>query len=156
MAECKHGFEDSLCDICFPKAVVVPVKVPRPARPRTAGAGKTTKISAADRRLHHVTRVEDLPDILNDGQLLEQTAWGAEPPVSGFDRIVLVTTSLEITNHGGRMVGGDAEVPEPFPFSSVTLIAVANEPARDRVKAMVDEADYPTRVAVYPPWFAKD
>lgn len=156
MAECIHGFEDELCDQCFPKTVAAAPRVARPAKPRSTPGARVPKISATDRRLHHVTRIEDLPEILEDGQLLEQTAWTTEPPVSGFDRVVLVTTALEVTNHGGRLSAGGAEIPDPFPFASVTLVAVANEPTRDRVKAMVDDADYAIRVAVYPPWFSRD
>lgn len=51
----------------------------------------------------------------------------------------------------------DAEVlaSSPFPFESISLIGVANEPMRDRVKAVLAEAGgHAPRVAVYPPWFS--
>ncbi len=51
----------------------------------------------------------------------------------------------------------DAELlaPSPFPFSSITLIGVAHEPMRDRVKQLLtDVGGAVPRVAVYPPWFA--
>jgi hypothetical protein len=53
----------------------------------------------------------------------------------------------------------DAEVlaPSPFPIENFTLIGVANEPMRDRVKALLaDAAGTVPRVAVYPPWFTVD
>jgi hypothetical protein len=53
----------------------------------------------------------------------------------------------------------DAELlaPSPFPFDSITLIGVANEPMRDRVKQVLVDAGGPLpRVAVYPPWFAPE
>jgi len=53
----------------------------------------------------------------------------------------------------------DAELlaPSPFPFEGVTLIGVANEPMRDRVKAVLaDVGAHAPRVAVYPPWFAAE
>lgn len=40
------------------------------------------------------------------------------------------------------------------PFEAVQLIGVANEPQRDRVRALLDAADLRTKVSVYPPWFA--
>ena len=154
--ECIHGLDDGLCDVCFPKAVPEPSPGPRSAT-SPSGSRRTPrpKVGSADRRLHHVTRVDDLADILAAGQLLEGTTWSERPPVSPFDRVVLVSTSLRITQRGGRMIPGGAEVFEAFPFDEVALVAVANEPVRDLVKGIVDDADFETRVAVYPPWFAK-
>ena len=40
-----------------------------------------------------------------------------------------------------------------FAFDAVQLVGVANEPMRDRVRAMLHDADFATKVAVYPPWF---
>jgi hypothetical protein len=40
-----------------------------------------------------------------------------------------------------------------FPVSSVTLIGVANDRARDAVKAILQPLSVRTKVAVYPPWF---
>ena len=34
------------------------------------------------------------------------------------------------------------------------VLRVANEPQRDRVRALLDAAGVRTKVAVYPPWFA--
>jgi hypothetical protein len=38
-------------------------------------------------------------------------------------------------------------------FDAVQLIGVANDPARDRVRGILDAAGVRTKVAVYPPWF---
>ena len=46
-------------------------------------------------------------------------------------------------------------VRDEFPFELVTLIGVANDRARDAVKAIVKSSDFSTRVAVYPPWFMR-
>ena len=43
---------------------------------------------------------------------------------------------------------------DSVPFEAVQLIGVANEPQRDRVRALLDAAGVRTKVAVYPPWFA--
>jgi hypothetical protein len=45
-------------------------------------------------------------------------------------------------------------VPDAVPLEAVQLIGVANEPQRDRVRALLARAGATTRVAVYPPWFA--
>jgi hypothetical protein len=53
----------------------------------------------------------------------------------------------------------DAEVlaPSPFPLAAITLIGVAHEPMRDRVKQLLADAGGAVpRVAVYPPWFAAE
>jgi hypothetical protein len=49
----------------------------------------------------------------------------------------------------------DAEllIADEFPFERVTLIGVANDRARDAVKAILQESSYSPKVAVYPPWF---
>jgi len=39
------------------------------------------------------------------------------------------------------------------PLSSVALVAVANEPRRDEVRALLRSAGVSIKVAVYPPWF---
>lgn len=44
---------------------------------------------------------------------------------------------------------------ESFPFESISLIGVANNKARDEVKAVLQSAGASTKVAVHPPWFAK-
>ena len=50
----------------------------------------------------------------------------------------------------------DPEVlaPSPFPFESVVLIGVPNEPMRNRVKKLLASVgNHQPKVAVYPPWF---
>ncbi len=44
-------------------------------------------------------------------------------------------------------------VRECLPLDRVALIAVANDPMRDRVRAALGAAGMRIRVAVYPPWF---
>lgn len=46
-------------------------------------------------------------------------------------------------------------VRESLPFESVTLIGVANDKARNEVRAILAESDYNTKVSIYPPWFAR-
>lgn len=49
----------------------------------------------------------------------------------------------------------DAEllVPDEFPFTSVTLIGVANDKVRAEVRAALAEHSFNQKVSVYPPWF---
>jgi hypothetical protein len=49
----------------------------------------------------------------------------------------------------------DAEllVADEFPFERITLVGVANDRARDVVKAILQEGSHRPKVAVYPPWF---
>lgn len=96
MAECIHGFEDGLCDICFPRKQADPVgvaaKTVTRAAPRIA-AVRTRRLTTAPtapalapvppfstRRLYHVTHVRNLESILLDGAIKSQSA-GAEPDV---------------------------------------------------------------------------
>lgn len=47
-------------------------------------------------------------------------------------------------------------VPGQVPFEAIQLIGVANDPAKERVRALLAQHGLSTRVAVYPPWFATD
>ncbi|MEP6481908.1 MAG: DUF4433 domain-containing protein [Rhodoglobus sp.] len=70
MAECIHGLEVPLCDVCYPKTL--PEK-PRAARStpstRTPAASTTSRksVNAAEQRVYHVTHVRNLASILTDG-----------------------------------------------------------------------------------------
>ncbi|MEJ3405962.1 DarT ssDNA thymidine ADP-ribosyltransferase family protein [Rathayibacter sp. YIM 133350] len=44
-------------------------------------------------------------------------------------------------------------VPGVFPFTRVSLIGVANDKVRDRVRTELASAAHRPRIAVYPPWF---
>lgn len=60
--------------------------------------------------------------------------------------------------HDSDELRADAEAlaPSPVPLEALTLIGVANEPAKERVRALVGALPRSPRVAVYPPWFAVD
>jgi len=97
VAECIHGFEDGMCDICFPRVVAEPEPVTtasgtrtatrvkkstRPAGGRTVVApGTRVKLPPfASRRLYHVTPLRNLESILLDGAI-RSVAAGADPDV---------------------------------------------------------------------------
>jgi hypothetical protein len=74
VAECIHGLEIPLCDICYPKAA--PEK-PRTARvaaaPRVPRAGVVTtsrkSVKAGEQRIYHVTHIRNLEAIAAAGEL---------------------------------------------------------------------------------------
>lgn len=132
VTECIHGLDEASCDVCSPKAPPErPARTVRVVQPRRTEAPRTKKSSVVPRR-HLVVDIDELAAVL-DG---EDTGgeWRSEPPVTGFDSVVLVAPSDDV--------------------AGVTLIAVANEPARDRVRAALTGRQLP-RIGVYPPWFAR-
>ncbi len=46
-------------------------------------------------------------------------------------------------------------VPGTFPFSSVTLVGVANDKVRTQVRALLGAHGHSHKVSVYPPWFQR-
>ena len=42
------------------------------------------------------------------------------------------------------------------PLASIRLVGVANEPAKERVRAILAGSGFSPRIAVYPPWFAQE
>jgi hypothetical protein len=252
MAECIHGFEEPLCDTCFPR--VVPEQTPAATRARRTtnnaratairsnrGSNADTRPSAllSTQRLYHVTHQRNLEAILSRGAIdpgatpvmdvssattrelratvdlangatvadhaafylnPQATRWnelrtGAEgahwsdearsstpaeyvilvvPAISLGDAIVLAdgdaagaSTFFAVGTDAAapafrRMHGSDpdfqeAEVltPDAVPFDQVTLIGVANEPARDRIRAVISDAGRAVpKISVFPPWFA--
>ena len=89
MAECIHGFDEGLCDVCFPRTPApAPKAAPRPAATRTstgraptlrtpAASGAPASLKLPGRRVHHVTHIRTLESIALDGELRA----GAEPDV---------------------------------------------------------------------------
>jgi hypothetical protein len=238
VAECIHGFEGGLCDICFPKAVPERPRAVRSTTPRrTAGVASTRKsVSLGEQRIYHVTHVRNLENILETGELRadasptvdvssaltrelrltaevapgesvaeyvpfylspdatlwqqlrggasDETRWSAGArAAASADFVVLVSTAKSLGDAGaltdgdaaatmtrfargeenGRMLvrlhdtarleDAEALAKESFAFDDVQLIGVANDPMRERVRSMLDSANFSTKVAVYPPWF---
>jgi hypothetical protein len=238
VAECIHGFEDGLCDSCYPKAEV--------ERPRASRVGVTTttrrpapvktsrkSLNTGEQRIYHVTHVRNLDAILDAGELRadgtpavdvsseltrelrrtaevipgsavsdyvpfylapdselwedlragahDETRWSAAArSAASSDFVILVSTAKQLgegavvsdndavgsltrfamtPDDTNRMLvrlhdaeglrGAEALARDPFPFSAVQLVGVANEPMRDRVRDLVGD----TKVVVYPPWF---
>jgi hypothetical protein len=64
-----------------------------------------------------------------------------------------VLRRLRAEPEGQRILEAELLVHGSFPIESVTLIGVANDRARDAVKAILQPLSVRTKVAVYPPWF---
>lgn len=50
--------------------------------------------------------------------------------------------------------GAAALIDSDVPLSAIQLIGVANEPAKEKVRALLEGSGFRPRIAVYPPWFA--
>src|SRR4051812_12629266 len=117
MAECMHGFDEGMCDICFPRKAAEPpptvaatttrtatrVAPPRTRRLTERPAGAPPKLPPfGSRRLYHVTHARNLEAILLDGAIRAVGA-GADPDV---DIAAPVIRQLRATTNvgDGRMV----------------------------------------------------
>ena len=149
MPECIHGLEFASCDVCNP-----PVRPAAPAPVKRAPAVRTTRPAPlkarSEVRLHVVIPLDDLGDLLADGELAdpiyfhgpEELAWGERRRAADASRnVVLVTTQAAVA-------GNDV-----LPLSAVQLIAVANTLTQERVRELLALTDYAPRVSVFPPWF---
>lgn len=80
------------------------------------------------------------------------------------DALARFATTGETTERMLRRILGDSEhetllrseflVKDTVPFESIALVGVANDKARDAVRAILAGSGYQPRVAVHPPWFA--
>ena len=164
MAECIHGFEDGMCDICFPRVVAEPEAVTtasgtrtatrvkkstRPAGGRTVVApGTRVKLPPfASRRLYHVTPLRNLESILLDGAIRPMAA-GLQPDIDLAAPLV-----RELRAHAD--VGDGRTVAEFVPFTVspdadrwAELRAGAEEPHWAPVARTLSAPDYAVLVAV--------
>jgi hypothetical protein len=126
------------------------VRAPRTAARRTAKIEPPvtrSATSALDQRVFHVAPLDGIGELLASGEV-DETWWSSVAPVgASVDSVVLVTTA--------RAVSTTALESGPVPWSAITLIGVANDPARDQVRAILAQHSgaASTKVAVNPPWF---
>lgn len=71
-----------------------------------------------------------------------------------LDRTAANRMLARLSAEPGRLDRAEALGPPQVPLAAVSLVVVANEPTRERVRAAVAEAGFRIRVAVNPPWFA--
>lgn len=149
MPECIHGLEFASCDICNPPArpvAAAPVKRAAPVRTTRPAPVK----NRSEQRLHVVIPLDDLGDLLADGELVdpiyfhgpEELAWSERRRSADASRNVVLVTTF------GAVAGNDV-----LPLSAVQLVAVANTVTQERVRELLALTDYSPRVSVFPPWF---
>jgi hypothetical protein len=167
VAECIHGFDEGMCDICFPRVTAEPaaaVATPatrtatraarpvstRPATRRAAGApaGMPAKVPPfASRRLYHVTPLTNLESILLDGEL-RAIGSGLEP-----DLDVAAPLARQLRAHADVGDGRHADEFVPFAASPdaerwAELRTGAEEPHWSSAARQLTAADYAVLVAV--------
>lgn len=115
--ECIHGFEAGFCDSCYPAK---PVERPRTARStvasrRPAGvpAPAIGSLSPAKQRVYHVTHIDNLPAIIDEGAIIA----GAE---------LAVDTASALS----KELRGSAEVAPGEPVSGYVSFLLAPDAAR--------------------------
>lgn len=124
------------------------------AEVRDGAAGPTW--SAAARRVTATefvvlgVDVESLPDaIVTDGDAAARLT-SVSTPDTRQRMFARAATDPEM------LARSEVLVPGPLPLAKVALVAVASEPRRDEVRAMLGDAGVlapGARVVVYPPWF---
>jgi hypothetical protein len=167
VAECIHGFDEGMCDICFPRTSPEPAaaataasttrtaerpkRVVRPAAgraPASRPAGTPTKVPPfASRRLYHWTPLANLESILLDGAV--------KPVAAGIEPDVDVAAPLVRQLRGHRDVGDGRHVDEFVPFAATPdaerwseLREGAEEPHWSAAARQLGAADYALLVAV--------
>lgn len=152
-AECIHGLDLAVCDICTPRSVPEPVRrapvhsagprTPRGASGRPA-SGPGIQVQRTEQRVFLVVAVGRLADVLS---ALPEQEWRSDlgsatdrfrwPDASEVDRpselVVLVATAAS----------GDLQ-----------FVAAANEPARRAVREHLDAAGVEVRVLLQPDWWS--
>ena len=124
MAECIHGFEDGLCDICFPRQAPEPVRRAGVATARRPAASGTRTVTGArpqpkrtssrptmllnTQRVYHVTHLRNLEAIVID----EAIRADASPEVD-----VSSATTRELRASVDLAVGGTVADRVPFQLS---------------------------------------
>ena len=119
MAECIHGFEDGLCDICFPRPQAEAPKRATVATSRRSATGTITRTQAprttsrptmllTTQRIYHVTHLRNLEAIVIDEAIRSDAA----PAVD-----VSSATTRELRAATELSVGGTVADRVPFQLS---------------------------------------
>ncbi len=124
MAECIHGFDEGLCDVCYPRTPVAPppavrgersaVRTPARAVVRTPAApGAPATLKLPGRRVHHVTHLRTLESIALDGELRADAA-----------------PDLDVSSATTRELRATATVPDGRSVASFVAFQVAQDATR--------------------------
>lgn len=177
-AECIHGFEEGLCDTCWPAKVPEVVKPIRASGTRatkvvrhsgkSATAVVTPMINLATQRIYHVTHERNLPGILAD-QRLRADATPAVDVSSSITREMRETADLAsgrtVAQHVPFFLSPNAgrweelrtgalgahwsdEARAASPLDYVILVSTAEAIGPDVVLSDRDAAEHDTRVAI--------
>jgi ssDNA thymidine ADP-ribosyltransferase, DarT len=123
VAECIHGFDDGLCDVCFPRTPEPPPRAVRPATTRASRTGTTTRAAGASaapatlrlsgRRVHHVTHLRTLESIALDGELRADAA-----------------PDVDVSSATTRELRASATVPDGRSVASLVAFSLAQDSTR--------------------------
>lgn len=175
-AECIHGLDQALCDVCTPKPVpkaevgapkVVRRRAPV-ARPRVAGTAGAS-VARGDHRVYHVTHISNLEGILAAGALLSDSqhpqprvdissAGNREErrSVTVGERTVADFVPFFVNPDSAMWQGIRASMPDPrlasevramAPAEFVVLVSTPDKAGSDCAVAVGDAADAGTRFA---------
>jgi len=93
---------------------------------------------------------EDAPIVITDGDAAHALTRFSTTRDAG-DRVV---RKLRADDESGRILAAELLVKDTLDFEHISLIAVANDRARNVVKDILKGSGHSTRVAIHPPWFA--
>lgn len=122
MTECIHGFDDGLCDICFPRVVepaprpvrTASTRAPRTTTTRTAPAvGAPPSLKLPGRRVYHVTHIRTLESIVLDGELRADA-----------------TPDVDVSSAMTRELRAEATVPDGRTVASLVAFSIAQDSTR--------------------------
>lgn len=124
MAECIHGFDEGLCDVCYPRTPArPPARVSRVAATRAPRSTATTRSAGASaapatlrlagRRVHHVTHLRTLESIALDGELRADA-----------------TPDVDVSSATTRELRSSATVPDGRSVASLVAFQLAQDSTR--------------------------
>ncbi len=156
--ECIHGLEAGACDVCAPRRA--PEPAPRRAAPRTRTAVAPTSrpgkpshglaVRTTSSRRYLVVHRDRLEDLLSAGPLTDESGWRAELGEGGaFDPIRW--DDARGAERGAELVVLVGSGSDP---DHLELVAVANQPVRSAVAAILEAAGRRPRLVLNPAWFA--
>jgi hypothetical protein len=123
VAECIHGFDEGLCDVCFPRTRPEPARPARSAITRAPRSGTVTRAPATPaapatlrlpgRRVHHVTHLRTLESIALDGELRADAA-----------------PDVDVSSATTRELRASASVPDGRSVASLVAFHLAQDSTR--------------------------
>lgn len=94
-------------------------------------------------------QTQDAAIVITDGDAAHALTRFETTPDAG-DRVL---RKLRADEESGRILAAELLVKESISFDVISLIAVANDKARNAVKDILKGSGHGTRVSIHPPWF---